>query len=284
MTNKNRTRQPAGLPVGGEYAKETGASTGLSLVPAWGSEESAGFQDASDIADASPEPDGTFENPSWQPVGTVTRNLGMYSNQVGEKASERYRTASEIAKDVRIDLKDAMAGGYLPSDLDYSVRSSSFAGGQSISITATGMNDEDLWVPSWRDPGFIVYSGRAQEVGSRLKAIMAQYNNSSIHGEIDYFDVSFYASANVRGTSDVLHGDAEKINQKIKRLAKAGASQDELDELRARRDEAHREALMASAVLEAARDQTRSGYIETIDWDRARTEAEPQQRGYWNAA
>lgn len=30
---KNRTRQPAGVPVGGEYARETGVSTGISLVP-----------------------------------------------------------------------------------------------------------------------------------------------------------------------------------------------------------------------------------------------------------
>jgi hypothetical protein len=45
-----------------------------------------------------------------------------------------YRNAVDIAKEIRKDIKQAIKDGTLPSDLKVSVRSSYYAGGQSIDV------------------------------------------------------------------------------------------------------------------------------------------------------
>jgi hypothetical protein len=69
----------------------------------------------------------------------------LYERSYGYKYAEtfgaegagrtRYLSAAEIAKLMRADIKQAVAGGLLPADWKYSVRPHNFSGGRSIDIT-----------------------------------------------------------------------------------------------------------------------------------------------------
>lgn len=126
------------------------------------------------------------------PAQTV--DPGMYSASLGARF-ERDDIVI-IAKATREDLQAAVAAGLIP-DVRYSVRTSRYAGGQSLSVTVDGLpdsvlysNEPDPWGNRQRSP----YS---KALNTQLERILAARNKTSIHGEVDYFNVHHYARVEI---------------------------------------------------------------------------------------
>ena len=116
-----------------------------------------------------------------------------------------FRSATDIAKDIRKDIKTAVADGKLPKDIKVSVRSNYYAGGQSIDIrwsasTAThaigcSYHRRDLDFDSCSDhPEYrvITLSTRGNRVEEVLREIANSYNYDNSDVQTDYFDTLFY--------------------------------------------------------------------------------------------
>lgn len=74
---KNRKRQPAGLPVGGEYAKETGASTGVNLPSLDADISEARLESNIYLALAYPETYPVTYDAEWDPSLEARANVGV---------------------------------------------------------------------------------------------------------------------------------------------------------------------------------------------------------------
>jgi len=102
-----------------------------------------------------------------------------------------FRSAVEISKDIRQDIKEEIAAGRLPKDLKVSVKSRYYAGGQSIDIkwsssVATHAIDESYGRHS------IKASTLGADISIRLKQIADAYNYDNSDVQSDYFDTLFY--------------------------------------------------------------------------------------------
>jgi len=70
----------------------------------------------------------------------------MYERAYGEKCDGGFRRVTDIAKQIRADIKAAIASGQLPGSMkNYSVRSRSYSGGQAIDIAAKGLDGMYQW-------------------------------------------------------------------------------------------------------------------------------------------
>ena len=118
-----------------------------------------------------------------------------------------FRPVTEIAKDIRKDIKAAVANGTLPSDLKVSVRSRSYAGGQSLDIDWSASHGTHGLVCSFHripwgsdceetcDPEFYLgvgYSPLGQHIEDTLKSLASAYNYDNSDVQSDYFDTLFY--------------------------------------------------------------------------------------------
>lgn len=98
------------------------------------------------------------------------------------------RDVKEIAKDVRADIKKAVAAGYLPAT-KYSVTISRFAGGRSLDIRAS-------------HPTFAFGTASRKSAATFLKGITDAYNFDGSDIMTDYFHVNFYSSINLGVSND----------------------------------------------------------------------------------
>jgi len=123
-----------------------------------------------------------------------------------------YRNAVDIAKEIRKDIKQAIKDGSLPSDLKVSVRSSYYAGGQSIDVKWSAPKTKlftvacqcvDAWKnhdplvcknpnPSWTQLHFIE---SAEVIGNTLRDITNAYNYDNSDVQSDYFERLYYGFA-----------------------------------------------------------------------------------------
>jgi hypothetical protein len=117
-----------------------------------------------------------------------------------------FRPATEIAKDIRKDIKEAIRLHELPSDLKVSVRSNYYAGGQSIDLTwssskgtheiVCGGHRDTPWsdcVDNCRhDYAMVGLSTLGREVEQTLHEIANAYNYDNSDAVVDYFDTLYY--------------------------------------------------------------------------------------------
>lgn len=149
---------------------------------------------------------------------------GCYRHSVGDRAVKEYRRASEIAKDVRADIAAAVAVGYLPDNLTYSVTSKSFAGGQSVDVTVKGWSDADRNAPQHvlDEEGRHPYERKdrvaVRDLEQRVKAIAGRYNDGCNMGEIDYFNNDYYCDAYIQDDA----GAAFEAREKARKARRTG--------------------------------------------------------------
>jgi hypothetical protein len=206
------TRQPKGIPVGGQFAdsKNPEATVALTMLDEM-SEHEAEIEDA--VADYDQplilgEPDHRPRRP--------------YERRIGSKYEEtKDLGTTEIAARIRQDIKDAVARGDLPSDANISVKTDKFAGGSAIRIDvsnwpgATKVGDESLCTgtldignglyPShckdgnhdWRCAAAPHASDAAEAVQKTIQAIHDSYNYDGSDMMTDYFNVRYYGQVKV---------------------------------------------------------------------------------------
>lgn len=118
----------------------------------------------------------------------------MYERRYGEKY-EGWQDAAVVAKKVRADIKAAVAAGTLPADLTYRVRTSKYAGGQSIRVIVEGMSDAEqyeTWT-DWNGRQERRWSPAAQALRGTLQRLLDAYNHDGSEAMVDYYDVMYYS-------------------------------------------------------------------------------------------
>lgn len=116
---------------------------------------------------------------------------GSYGNRfTGGRAHEKLWDAAQISKRIREDLKKAQEVGAIPSNVDYRVNTSKFAGGQSITVSCEGLADSQLIVPT--HDGFQGRHPWANELQRTVTVIGEQWQDSEIESQTDYFIVRYY--------------------------------------------------------------------------------------------
>lgn len=138
------------------------------------------------------------------------------------------RDITEIAKDVRGDLKRAQREGWLREDLDFSVRTERFSGGRALRVNVKGMSDDERlsYKPEPFNRRFNPhggYSAEASEIHDRVDSIVDQYNRDESNSQVDYFNTDFYHSIGFESEEDALADDTERdIRSLTKKAEKAG--------------------------------------------------------------
>ena len=125
-----------------------------------------------------------------------------------------YRNAVDIAKEIRKDIKQAIKDGTLPSDLKVSVRSSYYAGGQSINVKWSAPKTKLFTIscecsgsyrghaPSGectttKSGGWVrlSYLESAEVISNTLRDITNAYNYDNSDVQSDYFERLYYGFA-----------------------------------------------------------------------------------------
>ena len=144
---------------------------------------------------------------------------------MGDRRSQLYEPLTQRAKHMRQDIKDAVATGWLPSNLTYSVKVSS---GSAIDIDVDGLNDTDRMDPQkvlWRqqDPSWRQRTESAEyfALQSRIDSIRTRYGRFESDIQSDYWNVDYYGSVDIRRESQTAFWEGERARLKARREALA---------------------------------------------------------------
>ncbi|MCU6479044.1 hypothetical protein [Arthrobacter sp. A2-55] len=151
--------------------------------------------------DTDAHPGGRLKDGYMPPLPEHGPGYGQSIKVTGGKYTG-FRDAAAIAKDVRADLKEAVAANYLPAGLGYSVTSERFAGGQAVRVSIRGVPDSDRLDPEapdrWGSPGM---RPEAKELIERVTAITNAYNNQDVDSMSDYCNVTYYDHVDIESES-----------------------------------------------------------------------------------
>lgn len=96
---------------------------------------------------------------------------------------------------LRADLKAAQAGGALPASAVFSVRSDSFAGGQSVRVEIRNLPDREILDDHPDFPHR--YGPAARELERAVRRMANAYNRDASDSQSDVFDVHYYAHVSI---------------------------------------------------------------------------------------
>lgn len=159
------------------------------------------------------------------------------------------RDITDIAKDVRGDIKRAQDDGWLREDLSYSVRTERFSQGRAMRVQVRGMTDDerlgyarDPIDPSRFNPDG-THSAEAEETRERLSMIVDQYNRDASGEPVESFDADFYHSVEFETEEDTLADQRQRDTDRMAHKMKAtGTPPGEIlpDDISAEIDQMHR--------------------------------------------
>ena len=136
----------------------------------------------------------------------------MYERSYGYRYAELgdHPSATDIAKAMRADIKQAVSEGLLPAGWSYSVRSDTFAGGCSVDVEVRDCPDawqecdggakcHNVWCAARNDPKYAhaaaphqVLTDDAEAAKMTLERIHNAYNHDGSEIMVDYHDVRYY--------------------------------------------------------------------------------------------
>lgn len=188
------------------------------------------------------------KHPTWcEPALAIEREDDYYGPVTRGEKYDPDRPLRDVAKDVRADIKAAVAAGYLP-DLEYTVGTQSKS--RAIDVRACGMDHLLARKGSDRYPEIQEVSGVARQLEQRLESILASYNRTQTASQVDYWNHAFYARATV--FSDVEDRYRKASETEFGAMAKVRKGMMGLDELRriqAKHDAARRAQQRAKAQV-----------------------------------
>jgi hypothetical protein len=132
---------------------------------------------------------------------TVVDPEGRYRVVVGPRYDPaRWRSSAEVARLVRADLRAAQARGALPPSAVFSVRSDSFAGGQSLRVQIRNLPDREILDDHPDFPRRL--SPAARELERAVRRVANAYNRDRSDSQSDVFDVHYYAHVSIETEAD----------------------------------------------------------------------------------
>lgn len=135
----------------------------------------------------------------WQPGKKAIVDDGQYRTVTGAKFDDQWHSAADVARNVRADLKAAVAAGEFPPGVTFSVRSESYAGGQSVRAEIRGLTNAQIFDPELDDDrhGSARYSAETREMLAKLESYVDAYNKTTSDPYTDYHDNRYFGFANV---------------------------------------------------------------------------------------
>lgn len=139
-----------------------------------------------------------------------------------------YQTAgrldvTEIAKRMRVNLRNAQSVGMLPADAKFSVTTDRYAGGQSVDVTVKGMPDS--WTYTTRDTAYgqaqRVHSDAARATIDAIRAMLAEYNRDNSDSMTDYYDVWFSPGVTIEDERTAAFWAEEKARKAARKARRA---------------------------------------------------------------
>lgn len=131
-------------------------------------------------------------------IGTEQGHYGPVP--IGSRRGDGRRPVAEVAALARQDIKDAIAVGWLPSNLTYRVKTRH---GSSVNVDIEGVNDADR-VDPWKarvaeEHGAYRRTDRDEfiELERRVDRIVKQYGRFEIDSMTDYFHVDYYSNVRI---------------------------------------------------------------------------------------
>lgn len=123
--------------------------------------------------------------------------------RTGSKYDPR-RTPTEIATNVRADIKEAQCAGYLPPEATCRVTSSQRGGG-SVHLQVDGVPDHLAFNPRestpYDDEPTLVRSAYARTITDRANLLVAQYTRQQTDSGADFFNVSTWVTTGLQSSS-----------------------------------------------------------------------------------
>lgn len=131
---------------------------------------------------------------------------------------------TEIAKRIRVNLRNAQELGALPAEMTFSVKVDRYSMGQSIDVDLSGMSDAWTYAPKDADDHRFghQYSDAAKAAKSYVKSMVDSYNRDDSDAMVDYFDVHFYGHVTLR---DERHQRFEAQERFVKAAQKRAAAE-----------------------------------------------------------
>jgi hypothetical protein len=127
---------------------------------------------------------------------TVSDPDGRYPVTIGPKYDrDRWRSAAEVARLLRADLKAAQESAALPPSAVFSVRSESFAGGQSVRVEIRNLPDREILDHHPDYPNRL--NRDARELERTVRRMANAYNRDASDSQSDVFDVHYYAQVSI---------------------------------------------------------------------------------------
>lgn len=128
---------------------------------------------------------------------------------------------TEIAKNVREDIKEATRAGYLPQGFKYSLKVDKFAGGSAIRTKIYGNADiletHDV-EPRWER---LVLNDDHKELVNRVSNLIDAYNYNDSNAQTDYFNTAFYSTVEIASASDQKLKEQESQKRKFNNFLKS---------------------------------------------------------------
>jgi len=206
-------RRSAGSPVGGQFAPAGHTEPGVTLSPAVPSAPAGAGGSASRLP---PGPGTRFTGATGSLTGfdpaaravlmdetapTVVDPEGRYPVVVGPRYDPaRWRSSAEVARLVRADLRAAQTRGALPPSAVFSVRSDSFAGGQSVRVQIRNLPDREILDDHPDFPRRL--SPAARELERVVRRVVNAYNRDRSGSQSDVFDVHYYGHVSIETETD----------------------------------------------------------------------------------
>ena len=160
---------------------------------------------------------------SFEVPKKMGRDRGAYNDAaVGDRYTGIGKmTLTEKSKAIRQDIKDAVAVGWLPSNLTYSVKTRN---GMSIDVDVDGWEDADRHdpqkvelaraEPSWRQR---TESAEFFDLQNRIDAIRKRYGRFESDSMQDYWNMDYYGGVHIRDEATTKFWDDEKAKAKARR-------------------------------------------------------------------
>lgn len=160
---------------------------------------------------------------------TVQRQAVIVADQAKEEAHRGegavYRSVgrldvTEIAKRMRVNLRNAQAAGMLPEGATFSVVTERYSMGQSVTVTVQGM--PDVWTYGEPVEGRFgrPYSDAASATLTAVRGMLNEYNRDRSDAMTDYYDVWFHPSVDIEDEASARWRAGEKAKAKARREAR----------------------------------------------------------------
>lgn len=133
-----------------------------------------------------------------------------------------WRSVTEVAKDLREDIKVAYTAGMIPENAVVTVRSRKYAGGQALDLIVDGLTDDEIYAPEDPEqPWSRKNTDKVNKLTRRLERLANQYGRDNSESMTDYFDTDFYVHAEVRDERSQAFWAGEKEKERQRRAAAA---------------------------------------------------------------